>query len=165
MALHQGKKGERKKEDRPRTLSGSPSHCIIHSDTAFLFFFFFFFIFFIFYFFRDRVSLYSPGCPGTHFVDQVGLELRNLPTSASRVLGLKACATTTQDNHVVTLVLTQLTHFRPEGLAWSVLRSSLVMRSQTLPSSQAVSTEEMTLLGPPFPTSGHNVTSHIHHTS
>jgi hypothetical protein len=45
-------------------------------------------------FFRDRVSLYSPGCPGTHFVDQTGLELRNLLASASRVLGLKACATT-----------------------------------------------------------------------
>jgi hypothetical protein len=44
-------------------------------------------------FFRDRVSLYSPGCPGAHFVDQAGLELRNLPASASRVLGLKACAT------------------------------------------------------------------------
>jgi hypothetical protein len=43
--------------------------------------------------FQDRVSLYSPGCPGTHFVDQAGLELRNLPASASRVLGLKACAT------------------------------------------------------------------------
>jgi hypothetical protein len=43
--------------------------------------------------FRDRVSLYSPGCPGTHFVDQAGLELRNLPASASQVLGLKVCAT------------------------------------------------------------------------
>jgi hypothetical protein len=43
--------------------------------------------------FWDRVSLCSPGCPGTHFVDQAGLELRNLPASASRVLGLKACAT------------------------------------------------------------------------
>jgi hypothetical protein len=42
-----------------------------------------------------RVSLYSPGCPGTHFVDQAGLELRNPPASASasRVLGLKACVT------------------------------------------------------------------------
>jgi hypothetical protein len=37
--------------------------------------------------------LCSPGCPGTHFVDQAGLELRNPPASASRVLGLKACAT------------------------------------------------------------------------
>jgi hypothetical protein len=42
----------------------------------------------------DRVSLCSPGYPGTHSVDQAGLELRNLPASASQVLGLKACATT-----------------------------------------------------------------------
>jgi hypothetical protein len=49
-----------------------------------------------FFFFRDRISLCSPGCPGTHFVDQAGLvELRNLPASASQVLGLKAWATTT----------------------------------------------------------------------
>jgi hypothetical protein len=32
--------------------------------------------------------------PGTHSVDQAGLELRNLPASASRVLGLKTYATT-----------------------------------------------------------------------
>jgi hypothetical protein len=38
--------------------------------------------------FWDRVSLYSPGCPGTHFVDQAGLKLRNLPISASQVLEL-----------------------------------------------------------------------------
>jgi hypothetical protein len=49
---------------------------------------------FFFLVFQDRVSLYSPGCPGTHFVDQVGLELRNPPASASQVLGLKACTTT-----------------------------------------------------------------------
>jgi hypothetical protein len=42
------------------------------------------------FFFQDRVSLCSPGCPGTHFVDQTGLELRNPPASASPVLGLKA---------------------------------------------------------------------------
>jgi hypothetical protein len=35
-------------------------------------------------------SLCSPGCPGTHSVDQAGLELRNPPASASQVLGLKA---------------------------------------------------------------------------
>jgi hypothetical protein len=45
-------------------------------------------------FFQDRVSLYSPGCPGTHSVEPAGLELRNSPASASQVLGLKACATT-----------------------------------------------------------------------
>jgi hypothetical protein len=49
---------------------------------------------FVCLFFQDRVSLYSPGCPGTHFVGQAGLKLRNLPASASRVLGLKVCATT-----------------------------------------------------------------------
>jgi hypothetical protein len=54
----------------------------------------FFLFLFLFLFFRNRVSLYSPGCPGTHYVDEAGLELRNSPASASRVLGLKACATT-----------------------------------------------------------------------
>ena len=58
---------------------------------VFLFWFGFGFGFLVF---RDRVSLYSPGCPGTHFVDQAGLELRNPPASAFRVLGLKACTTT-----------------------------------------------------------------------
>jgi hypothetical protein len=52
-----------------------------------------FFVFFILVF-RDRVSLYSGGCPGTHFVDQANLELRNTPASGSQVLELKVCATT-----------------------------------------------------------------------
>jgi hypothetical protein len=60
-------------------------------------FFSFFFVCFCF-FETDRVSLYSPGCAGTHSVDQAGLELRNPlrnpPASAFPVLGLKACATT-----------------------------------------------------------------------
>jgi hypothetical protein len=50
--------------------------------------------FFFFGLFQDRVSLYSPGCPGTHFVDQTGLEPRNPTASASQVLGLKVCTTT-----------------------------------------------------------------------
>jgi len=33
--------------------------------------------------FRDRVSLCSLDCPGTHSVDQAGLELRDPPASAS----------------------------------------------------------------------------------
>jgi hypothetical protein len=45
-------------------------------------------------FFQDSVFLCSPDCPGTHSVDQAGLELRNLPASASQVQGLKVCATT-----------------------------------------------------------------------
>jgi hypothetical protein len=41
------------------------------------------YIYFYFLVFRDRVSLCGPGCPGTHCVDQAGLELRNPPASAS----------------------------------------------------------------------------------
>jgi hypothetical protein len=66
------------------------------SSSSFFIYFILFYLFiylFIYFVFRDRVSLYSPGCPGTHFVDQTGLELRNPPASASQVLGLKACAT------------------------------------------------------------------------
>jgi hypothetical protein len=43
---------------------------------------------------QDRVSLCSPGCPGTHSVDQAGPKLRDPPASANQVLGLKACTTT-----------------------------------------------------------------------
>ena len=46
--------------------------------------------------FQDRVFLCSPGCPGTHSIDQVDPELRNPPASASQVLGLKVCTTTAQ---------------------------------------------------------------------
>jgi hypothetical protein len=55
-----------------------------------------FFLLLLFLFFQDRVSLCSPGCPGTHFVHQAGLEFKNPPASASQVLGLKACTTTAQ---------------------------------------------------------------------
>jgi hypothetical protein len=58
-----------------------------------LFFVLFCFFVFCFFVFRDRVSLYSPGCPESHFVDQAGLELRNPPASASQVLELKVCTT------------------------------------------------------------------------
>ena len=50
--------------------------------------------FFIFIYFEDRVHLCSPGCPGTHSLDQAGLDLRNLPASTCQALGLKVCATT-----------------------------------------------------------------------
>jgi hypothetical protein len=39
--------------------------------------------------------LCSLGYHGTHSVDQAGLKLRNPSASASQVLGLKVCATTT----------------------------------------------------------------------
>jgi hypothetical protein len=56
---------------------------------GFVFCFFFFFFGFFFWFLETGFL-----CPGTHFVDQAGLELRNPPASASQVQGLKACATT-----------------------------------------------------------------------
>jgi hypothetical protein len=42
-------------------------------------------------FLQDRVYLCSPGCLGTHSVDQAGFKFKNSP--ASQVLGLKACTT------------------------------------------------------------------------
>jgi hypothetical protein len=54
----------------------------------------------IYIYIRDRVSLYSPGCPGTHSVDQAGLELGNPPASASQVQGLKVCATTVRPGNI-----------------------------------------------------------------
>jgi hypothetical protein len=45
--------------------------------------FFFVVVVVVVFVFRDRVSLYSPGCHGIHFVDQADLELRNPPASAS----------------------------------------------------------------------------------
>ena len=46
----------------------------------------------MFFFFKTGL-LCVPGCPGTHSVEQAGLKFRNLPASATQVLGLKACAT------------------------------------------------------------------------
>ena len=62
------------------------------------FFFFFLFLFFL-VFETGFLCVALAGCPGTHSVDQAGLELRNPPASASQVLGLKAwCSTTTRQN-------------------------------------------------------------------
>jgi hypothetical protein len=67
-------------------------------------------------FFQDRVSLYSSGCPGTHFVDQAGLKLRNPPASAFWVLGLKVCATMPGKRMVfLLLVFVFVFHERQKG--------------------------------------------------
>jgi hypothetical protein len=43
-----------------------------------------FYLFFIYFIFETGLlSMTSPGCPGTHFVDQAVLELRDLPAPAS----------------------------------------------------------------------------------
>ena len=41
---------------------------------------------------RDRVSMHSPGCPGTCAVQRAVLELRDPPTSAFQEVKLKVCA-------------------------------------------------------------------------
>jgi hypothetical protein len=69
-----------------------------------------------FVFFQDRVSLSSPGCPGTHSVDQAGLKIRNLPASASQVLGLKVCTTTPGSNHT-NLLSMMFTGFSPPSFS------------------------------------------------
>jgi hypothetical protein len=56
---------------------------------------------FLFFWFFETGFFCSPGCPGTHSVDQAGLELRNPPASASQVLGLKACATTPGSTSII----------------------------------------------------------------
>ena len=59
---------------------------------------------FVFLVFRDRVFLYSPGCPGTYSVDQASLKLKNPPASASQVLELKAWAiTTARQTHLLNM--------------------------------------------------------------
>jgi hypothetical protein len=57
---------------------------------AFIIFVLFCFVLFCFVLFCDRVSLCSPGCPETHFVDQAGFKLRDPPVFAFWVLGLNA---------------------------------------------------------------------------
>jgi hypothetical protein len=86
---------------------------------SFLSFSFFFFSFLIF---RDRVSLCSPGCPGTHSVDQAGLELRNPPAPASQVLGLKACATTPGSLFLLTLTFIYVSLCVPRVTRAGILR-------------------------------------------
>jgi hypothetical protein len=76
--------------------------------------------------FRDRVSLYSPGCPGTHSVDQAGLELRNPPASASQVLGLKACATIAQlILYIIIIIIIITVYFLPKTGSYSIAYDDL----------------------------------------
>ena len=95
--------------------------------------------------FRDRVSLYSSDCPGTHSVDQDGLELRNPPASASEVLGLKVCVTTAQFN---ILAIEQFSYIVP--LVWIFFFLFLLHPSSLLFIIQAVLHSEL---------SGHSTTS------
>jgi hypothetical protein len=44
---------------------------------------------FCFVYFQESVSQYSPVCPRTHSVDQVGLKLKRLASSGSLVLEIR----------------------------------------------------------------------------
>lgn len=52
------------------------------------------FFFFFFNSSRQGFSFCSSGCPGTHYVYQAGLELRDRSTCSSQVLRLKECVPT-----------------------------------------------------------------------
>jgi hypothetical protein len=59
-------------------------HCKV---LLFLFLFSSFLFIFFSWFFETGFLCVVLACPGTHFVDQAGLELRNPPASASQALG------------------------------------------------------------------------------
>ena len=61
-----------------------------HHDCLFVCLFVLFFCFCLICIFKTEFL----DCPETHFVDQAGLQLRNLPASDSQVLGLKVCVAT-----------------------------------------------------------------------
>jgi hypothetical protein len=72
--------------------------------------------------FHNRVSLCSPACPGTHSAGQAGLELKNPPDSASKMLGLKTCATTASSIlYKVTLFTNFIFLSGFPGICWDVL--------------------------------------------
>jgi hypothetical protein len=76
---------------------------------------------FFFFPLKTEFLCVAPGCPGTHFVDQAGLELRNPPASASRVLGLKVSATTpgpVVPSFKITLEPGMVAQEHPAGTMW-----------------------------------------------
>jgi hypothetical protein len=99
--------GNTKPRNQPLTKQHHMSTTIGNLSFSFLSFFLFLFYFILFFFFRDRVSLCSSGCPGTHSVDQAGLKLRNPPASASQMLGLKAYTTIARLKNCFYLLLSE----------------------------------------------------------
>lgn len=65
------------------------------SLALFMCLFSFFPLFFVCLSFQDRVSPYSPGCPGTYSLDQASLQFRDPPVSVHWVLALEMCTSTT----------------------------------------------------------------------
>ncbi|GAB1293888.1 Centrosomal protein of 295 kDa [Apodemus speciosus] len=63
------------------------------------------------------VSPCSPGCPGTHSVDQAGLELRNLPASASQSAGIKGMRCRRRRHRNQERLMEELKQLQKEDLA------------------------------------------------
>jgi hypothetical protein len=85
---------------------------------------------FVLFCFETGFSLCSPSCPGTHSVDQAGLKLRNLPASASQVLGLKARATTSRAYEILLLKI----HIYGEMTQWLRALTTLPEVLSSIPS-------------------------------
>ena len=58
----------------------------------------------------DRVSACSPGCPGTHSVDQAGFELTQITFLCLRVLGLEVCAKVPSNTLPLSVALLESPH-------------------------------------------------------
>lgn len=71
--------------------------------------------------------VFSPGCSGTPSIDQIGLEFRNLPTSASLMTGLKLYTTNPGTNDIFNFPL--ITKFLFQ-LGWN---STMGLSSWNLP--------------------------------
>ena len=71
------------------------------------------------------VSLCNLGCPGTHCVDQAGLEHINLSASASLMLRLKACATTARTDFFFFFFFENLP--KVKGVLHNCLSSALIL--------------------------------------
>ena len=68
---------------REWSLEEQPVPLTAETSPARALYLFIFYLFVCLFILRGRISLCSPGCPGTHSVDQAGLELRDPPASAS----------------------------------------------------------------------------------
>jgi hypothetical protein len=79
--------------------------------------------FFGFWFFQDRVSLYSTGCPGTHFVDQAGLETQKSACLCLPSAGIKGVRHHARQR--IFLITTCMGWFTLHALLSSICRDSI----------------------------------------
>jgi len=100
------------------TVTGlTDSHCLLNTDECPVWgsmgcAWFFSFNLFIFGLLSQGFTI-SPGCPGTHFIDQAGLELTKIQLALPPwVLGLKVCTTTIRLDVFNFKITTRTFHFQ-----------------------------------------------------